>query len=188
MKNHSHLAYVLITSLYYPAILGTLIYTMLNSIATFDTVNFSKNVIMIVASIGIVVSFTIDYLYTVSFKHSYSIKLFIFDIVILYLLLIAYNTLLHSIMVSNNFSNFFVFYSLIHIVFLGWDILMLEKSERSWPIIAYDATGIILSVVGYFCFRYDSFAAVCLLWVTTSFYFILSKDAIFPRLINMKDS
>lgn len=180
MRDHSHIPYVLITSLYYPAILGTLIFLMLNDIATIGTANFTSSMLMIVASLGIVVSFTFDYLYSLSFKEHYSLKFFLFDIVILYLLLISYNSLLKSIKQASEFSTFFSCYTVIHVIFTIWDVFVINSKDRSYTIILYDIIGSILSVVGYYCFRNDSYAAVSLLWLTTIFYFIVSKEAIFP--------
>src|SRR6266702_5124818 len=180
MKKHNHIPYVLITTLYHPAILGTLIYSMLNDIASFGSGSLSVDIMIIVASLGIVVSFTFDYLYSLSFKEHYSMKYFVFDIVILYLLLISYNSLLKSIKQVSEFSTFYSCYTLIHIIFTIWDVFVVNKKDRSYSIISYDILGSIFSVVGYYGFRSDSYAAITLLWVTTVYYFMVSKEAIFP--------
>lgn len=181
---HNSSLYILITSLFYPAILGTIFYFLLEdfSLITLDKTKF----IYVIASLGIIVSFSIDFLYTYTHKSFYSKILFIFDIIILFLLFLSYKSLIAGLKSSKDIHIFFLGYILIHIIFFIWDVFYIPSEKRSVRLIVYDLAGLILSIFGFCFFGKNPIGGVVYLWLSTFAYFFIGYKDIFP-LINSEN-
>jgi len=168
---------VLVTCLFYPAILGYLFYFLLDRLTwggfTLDSL------VLIVAYIGIVTAFSIDFLYSYATREYYSARLFVADLVILVFLLLASRALVEGITENDDVWFFFVSYTAIHVVFLIWDLILLDRSLRRASIIAYDACGLIISLIGLLFFRDSVVAAIITLWACSIAYLLVGWKAIF---------
>jgi len=176
--------YVLNTSLFYPALLGSIFFFLLED---FNSIVLDLNrIIYIAGALGIIVSFSVDYLYTYASKSIYSWKLFILDLFIIILLFLSYKTLINCIKLSLPIKNFFVFFALIHIVFVTWDLFFIPKDRKSLKILLFDFIGLALSVFCYFLFFQKPWYGVIFLWIFTLLYIVLGLKEI-SRLINNEE-
>ncbi len=155
----------LITSLFYPAVLGGLFYSLLDNCYT-CSINL-KSFFIIMACIGIIATFSIDYLYTYTSKTHYSTILFAFDIVILFFLFIGYQNLIKGITSDTNISLFFISFIVMHSIFLLWDFFFVPKDSVPPKIIFYDVLGLALAIIGLSAFKRSAEFGVIFLWIYT---------------------
>jgi hypothetical protein len=91
-KNHLH---ILVTSLYYPAVLGVVFFSALDTLVFAHS--FSEALPILVAYIGILTTFSVDLLYSLASRKYYTLLLFVADLVILLLMFLAYTSLIRAI-------------------------------------------------------------------------------------------
>lgn len=174
MRKYYH---ILVTSLYYPAILGYLFYCVVNELTSEKfTVD---SVFLIVAYIGIVAAFSVDFLYSYASHKYYSVRFFIADLVIVTLLFLASRTLIKGIGENSDLWLFFISYSLIHVIFAIWDLVLINRRDRKVALIAYDFFGLVISLIGLFLFRDSFIAAIVILWLCTIAYLLVGWKTIF---------
>ncbi len=164
--------FILITSLFYPAVLGGLFYTLLEE--CYRCKGDINRVIYLVACLGIIGSFSLDFLYTWLIKKHYTFKLFLADIIILFLIFIGYRDLVDGIACGSDIGLFFLCFILIHCIFLIWDLFLIPGKARLKNIIIYDLLGLFFSVIGYIYFRTSFLSGVILLWIFTFSLIFLS--------------
>ena len=137
------------------------------------------SLVLIVAYIGIVTAFSIDFLYSYATKEYYSVKLFVADLVVLVFLLLASRALVEGITENVDVWFFFVSYMVIHVVFLIWDLILLDRRLRRTSIIAYDVCGLTISLIGLLFFRDSVVAAIIILWACSIAYLLVGWKAVF---------
>lgn len=176
-KEDLHISlHVLITSLFYPALLGSIFFYLLEDINS-RNLNLT-NIIYFIAALAIIVSFSVDFLYTYSVKTLYNWKLFIFDLIIIIALFFSYKTLLSSIINSSDVKTFYSYFVIIHLVFLVWDLIFIPKKNKSKKIIAFDICGLILTVLFYFFMYSRAWYGVLYLWIFTLLYLSIGLNEI----------
>lgn len=173
--------HVVMTSLFYPAVLGVIFYSVFQNFTL--VAQDHQYILLAIASIGIVISFTVDFLYTYSSAKEYPIALFACDIVILFFLFLAYDALVSGIQRDGSVVLFFISYTVIHGIFLAWDLTLIPKKSLSKTIVAFDATGFAASVAGLALFRESVVGALVLLWCLAIFYVWVGWKEIVPRLL-----
>ncbi|MFX0199040.1 MAG: hypothetical protein ACFFCW_23200 [Candidatus Hodarchaeota archaeon] len=182
----SFLPYILITNLFYPAILGALFYFLL---ADFSSIIISSNKFAYaLASLAIVISFSVDFLYTYSSKRFYSKILFLLDIFILLFLIISYKDLIDGIKLEKAITLFFVGFILIHSIFIIWDLLLIPNRKGLRRTILFDFLGLLLALIGLAFFRHYAIVGMIFLWIH-SFLSILTvlKDVLFSLQADAND-
>ena len=137
------------------------------------------SLVLIIAFVGIVVAFSIDFLYSYAAKANYSLKLFIADLAIVGFLLLASRALIEGITEGVDIWFFFVSYVAIHTIFLVWDLILLDRRLRRISVIAYDFSGLTISVIGLVFFRDSVIAALITLWLCSIAYLLVGWKAIF---------
>lgn len=162
---HKKIYYLLITSLFYPAILGSIFYTLLEG--CYEIKSDLKSLLIIISLSGILISFCMDFLYTWVSKNHYTGKLFIADLSILLLIVLAYRNLIEGIVKNVYIGKFFLCFLLIHLIFLIWDFFLIPSSGSSLKIKLYDVLGLILSLVGLLRFFDSPIFGVGFLWIFT---------------------
>lgn len=168
--------HVLNTSLFYPALLGSIFFYLLED---FNSIIIDLNkLIYIIAALGIIISFSVDYLYTYSTKSIYTWKLFILDLLIIILLFLSYKTLLFGIKQSAPIKIFYIYFLSIHLIFIVWDLFCIPKSHKSKKILFFDFSGLCLTAIFYFFFFQKPLYGVIFLWIFTSLYVILGLQEI----------
>ncbi len=175
----SKVCYLLMTGLFYPAVLGTLFYAVMQAVT--GPLRAKTDVLLLLCYIACLVSFSVDYLYTVSSKNEYGRLLFVSDIVILVLLYIAYSSLITS--ASNNQSpkTFFLAYTLIHSVFTIWDLSLIPRSRIDPTVLTYDLLGLGASLGCFIFFKNSLVAAYALLFALTLLYSWVGWNRIIRR-------
>jgi hypothetical protein len=164
--------YILMTSLFYPAVLGGLFYAFLEECYRCkDEIN---RLVYLVACLGIIGSFSLDFLYTWISKKHYTLKLFLADIIVLFLIFIAYRDLVDGIARTSNVGLFFLCFIFVHCIFAIWDLFFIPRRTRLTNIIIYDFVGIIFSTIGYMKFKTSPLLGVILLWIFTLSLIFLS--------------
>jgi hypothetical protein len=168
--------FILNTSLFYPALLGTIFYLLLedfNSIA-----NDNIRILYVISALGIIISFSVDFLYTYASKSIYNWKLFTFDILIILLLFLSYKTLINSLKYSEPIKPFFTYFILIHAIFIVWDLLIVPENRKSKKIIIFDFFGFILTLLGLIWFSNYPLYGVIFLWIFAVFYIFLGFNEV----------
>jgi hypothetical protein len=181
LKNRKML-YILVSSLFYPAILGALFYLFLNDLLYQNVSIF--NWLYWLASIGIIVSFSIDYLYTVILEKEYTVALFIIDIVVITLLFISYNILIQAIKNQTDAKIFYLCFIAIHALFTIWDLFFIKKELWEKNIIIYDIIGTALSIIAYIFLPQETFWGVVFLWIITILYITIGLSGISRKVKN----
>lgn len=171
MNKKSNFLYTLTTSLFYPAVLGALIYFFLEDLSSL--ILDSQRIIYMVASMGIVVSFSIDFIYSVASKAFYSLGLFVSDCAVLILLFISYKNLMDGLKRSTNIRTFFIGFCLINIIFFVWDYAVTKRYVKNHRIIIFDLSGLLLSSIGLIFFYEIAAQGVIFLWIYTIGYIII---------------
>lgn len=172
--------FVLMTSLFYPAILGAVFYSMLESFSRLGT--DSSGLLLTFAYVGIVISFSIDFMYTYSSRSKYAVMLFLSDLLVLLLLVVGYTNLIDSLHKSTVAIVFLITYLAIHAIFVCWDLILIPKSDVSRLVVAYDITGFVVAAVGLIFWRHSSLTGFVVLWIVTLFYVFVGIVEIFPRI------
>ncbi len=171
-KNKSSVVYhTLISNLYYPALLGAFFYIFIEN---FSKIKLETNIFIYLCSLLlIIISFSIDYLYTIASKSFYSIFHFVSDILIIILLFLGYSNLIESLNNNNtNIGLFFFSFVAIHSIFILWDLFFIPQIERKSSIIAFDFVGFILALIGFFFFRaIPVFGTIFLLLHTIAYFY-----------------
>ena len=177
--SHSKALYILMTSLFYPAVLGVIFYSILESFAQLSAK--ANTALLLVAYGGILISFSFDFLYTFV-SRSYPVTLFVSDIAVLVLLVVGYSSLINALGKSTTPKVFLLCYSLIHLIFVIWDLTLIPKKEVRWLIVCYDISGLVVSSLIYLLVPDSVPAALATLWVLTVFYAVIGIKAILPQL------
>lgn len=174
--------YTLTTSLYYPAALGAVFYFALVDIASGIS---GSDILLLLGYGGILLTFSIDFLYSVSARDYYVPSLFVSDMLILLLMVSAYTSLLDGLRGGSSFLRFYWSLGLIHAVFVVWDAWLARRvgGNRGLSILVYDLLGLLASVVGVLLFRSSAVAALSVLWACAVLYLALGWPAIKPRLL-----
>lgn len=184
MSNHNPIAppvyFVLMTALYYPAVLGVVFFSMLQTFAALNT--DLKTWLLLSCYVAMAISFSVDFLYTYSAKERYPISLFASDNLVLLLLLISYTSLIDALKNDTSATWFLASYSLIHFVFVIWDLWLISREHVSKWILGYDIFGLVLSIVGLLFFRGEPIHALIILWVLTVLYLFVGIKAIVPHI------
>jgi hypothetical protein len=168
------------TSLFYPAVLGTVFFSMLDS---FSRIGQGIGAALLTfVYVGIVLSFSVDFIYTYSSRSSYTAALFISDTIVLLLLVIGYMGLINAVRVDTAATVFLLAYLGIHGIFLCWDLALIPKADWSRLVVAYDIVGFVVTLAALAFWRDQSIAGVVVLWVTTVFYIVVGIVEIFPRI------
>ena len=170
-KIHNNIFYVTMTGLFYPAILGAFFYYLLENFIGL-TKDWSR-VVYIVTLFAIVVSFSIDFLYTYVTKKFYTLPFFILDCFTLGLLVGGYKNLVDGLKSNTNIGVFFVCFSIMHILFLVWDTILLPKAYRKPKVILFDSLCILLFFIGYYYFKTIPLVAVVFLCIYTAITVIM---------------
>ena len=135
LKNNPYspgpICHLLITSLFYPAVLGGLFYTLLDE--CYFLGSDVNRIMIIILILGIIISFSIDFLYTWVSKDNYNWKLFILDIFILLLLFVGYKNLLDGLVKTISIRIFFLSFTIMHLLFLIWDLFLIPKMNEPTP-------------------------------------------------------
>jgi len=179
------MAYVLMTSLLYPAVLGTLFYNLLDDFSNIGQ-GLGK-IIYVLASIGVVMHFSFDYVYTYASKHVYTYKLFVSDLVVLFCLFLSYKSLTDGLKSSGNIQVFYLGFIVMHCIFVLWDTVFVPKNSRVTRLIVYDLIGLLLSLIGFFVFSSQAIAGVITLWLIILTFIILGLKEI-VRLLETHDA
>lgn len=164
-NNLSTVYYLLITCLFYPAVLGSIFYTLLEGCYKPD-LNL-QGFLCISILVGILLCFCIDFLYTWVSKKYYSGKLFLSDIFILLLIVLAYRNLMDGVVKNLRVDIFFICFFLMHMIFSIWDFLLIPRLESSIKIKVFDIFGLLLSFLGYMKFYDNPLLGVISLWILT---------------------
>jgi hypothetical protein len=135
-------------------------------------------VMLVLAFIGIVIAFSIDFLYSYAAIKYYTWKLFISDLAIVCLLLLASRALIEGVTTGHKIWLFYLSYVVIHLIFIIWDLLLLDKKFRKNPMILYDFIGLIISITGLIFFRNSIIAAIIILWACSISYLIIGWKSI----------
>jgi hypothetical protein len=172
--------FVLMTSLFYPAILGVVFYSMLESFSRIGRDN--SGLLLTLAYVGIVVSFSVDFMYTYSSKSTYAVMLFLSDLLVLLLLVVGYTNLIESLHKGTAATLFLATYLIIHAIFICWDLILIPKSNVSALVVTYDAVGLVVTLAGLIFWRQSSMTGFVVLWLVTIFYVFVGVVEIFPRI------
>lgn len=157
--------HLLITSLFYPAVLGAIFYSLLGSIYHLK-LNINS-VLQIITLLAIVIIFSFDFLYSWISKDHYSGMLFSLDLAILLLIYISYNSLLQGIIQGSSIALFFICFIIMHILYVIWDYALIPKERADNNIILYDLIGLITSILGYCFLRDNIIIGIIVLWLLT---------------------
>ncbi len=168
------------TSLLYPAILGTLFYNLLDDFSHIGE-GLGK-VIYVIASVGIVVNFSLDYMYTYVSKSVYTYKLFISDLIVLFFLFLSYKSLMDGLKTSGTIQLFYTGFIVMHCIFILWDLIFIPKENRITSIIIYDVMGLFLALIGFWRFSAQPISGVIILWIITSAFIVLSLKEVIKLL------
>ena len=127
LKKGSNLAYILILSLLYPAVLGSIFYSVFSNLSAFriGVIEISCALMMV----SVIVFFSIDFLFTY-LPEEYNTFHFISDCVLLLVMQGAFSSI--NFLSGHNNSRRYCFYMLLtFLVFLLWDWLQRrELGER----------------------------------------------------------
>jgi uncharacterized membrane protein len=182
-KKSSVVYYTLVSNLYYPALLGAFFYILIDNFSTID-LEINK-FIYLLSLLLVVVSFSIDYLYTIASKSFYSLFHFIGDIFIIFFLFLGYKNLIEAINNSSiNISQFFFSFIAIHLIFIFWDLFFTPKLESKSSIIAFDIIGLVFAISGYLFFNASIYAGAIFLLLHTIAYFYFGLKYITSLLNN----
>ena len=169
--------YTLTTSLYYPAVLGVVFYSALTHVSAGVSL---EDLPLLFAYGGILLAFSIDFLYSVAARDYYGTSLFISDTLVLLLMVSAYTSLLEGVRHGGSLARFYLSLGLIHFVFILWDAWCVPHAggRRTPSLVVYDALGLLASVVGLLVFRSSRIAAISVLWTCAILYLALGLPAI----------
>lgn len=168
---HCKYCYILVTSLFYPAVLGAIFYFLIDGFPSI--VNYQTKIYYILTSLAIVISFSIDFLYTYAASTFYNRILFISDLIIIFLLLCSYKSLLSGIKTNSPIPYFFICFFLIHVVFIFWDLFFIPKERKSLKIIFFDIISLVITIIAYFQFREIFLSGVIYLWCFAILYILI---------------
>src|ERR1700733_10376717 len=118
----------LMTSLFYPAVRGVVFYSMLES---FSHIGRGLGLLLPLAYIGIVISFSIDFIYTYSSGSTCTFWLFLADMFVLLLLVVGYTSLIDALRTNTPSTTFLTAYGVIHAIFICWDLALIPRADVS---------------------------------------------------------
>lgn len=181
-NNNFKFSYTLITSLYYPAVLGAIFYFLIDYFPRIMEDN--NNIFYILASLAIVISFSVDFLYSYASQSFYSVIHLIFDLCIVTLLFCSYKSLINGIKNSSPIPFFFIGFVLIHIIFVIWDIFFVPRDKscvklktlNSMTIL--DGLFLLIALFCYFKFKNNYKIGILYLWIFSIPYMIICRNVV----------
>lgn len=181
-KKNFQFCYILITSLYYPAVLGAIFYSLIDCFP--NVMEDKNNILYILAALSIMISFSVDFLYSYASRAFYSVIHFIFDLLIITLLFCSYKALINGIKNSGPIPFFFIGFIFIHIIFIIWDIFFVPKDKGNGKFKAFnlmtifDSIFLLFTILCFMIFRDSYKLGILYLWIFTIPYMIIGSNVI----------
>ena len=154
--------HLLMTSLFYPAVLGGLFLFFLEDCYSLTT--DAGRIPLVFAFIGILITFSLDFLYTWISREHYTFALFLSDLAILFFLFNAYRSLLEGLLRHTDITLFYLCLIGIHIICFVWDSFLITREAKPDGIVLYDVTALLLSISGL-GLRDNAVSGIIILWV-----------------------
>ena len=136
LMNLKSTVHKLMIELFYPAVLGTIFYSLFPLIQQYEAV--SRNLLAFITVVALLFHFCADFIYTYV-SSRYNLITFIADIVILYLFALSFDSI-NYISAPPNYPKISFCMFIIYLIFVIWDVSVKREKEYFIKLIVFEVT------------------------------------------------
>jgi hypothetical protein len=103
-------------------------------------------------------------------------------VLILIFLFFGYSDLIFGIANTLPVQGFLFCYLMIHVTFTIWDLFLISRQDRRWPVVTYDFFGCLISGSALLSGKHSVGIALAVLWTTTVAYVAVAGLPILRKL------